>query len=126
MYKKISEGLRAIEKEFLRYFTFYFDKNEDINPFTEGHRTIVIDLVKLVMEGYADEDTYLIEVIIAVLFAFYTLVLLELYGDNLSIEEICNFFRLQKGSIEKIQEIFYGIAWSDHPTLINVRRRMIF
>lgn len=124
-YRIISDDLKVIEKGFLRFFKFYYDNEEDINPFTEGHRSIVIDLIKTVMEGCSDEDIYLNEVMVAVLFAFYALVLLELYGDSLSIEELCSFFRLKTDSVKKIREIYYGIAWSDHPVLAKVRKRML-
>jgi hypothetical protein len=71
-------------------------------------------------------DVYYSDVYTAVLFAFYALVLLELHGDGLSLEEICRFMRLQSSALHKIQEIYYGIAWGDDPILAEVRGRMLF
>jgi hypothetical protein len=124
--KNISDELRVIEKGFRRFFTYHYDRDDRVNPFTEGHRSVVLDLIKLIVNSYDTEDIYLNEVMVAVLFAFYSLVLLELYGDDVSIEELCTFFRLPWDSANKIKEVYYGIAWSDHPVLANVRKRMLF
>jgi hypothetical protein len=85
----------------------------------------VLDLIKVIVNSYDTEDIYLNEVMVAVLFAFYSLVLLELYGDDVSIEELCKFFRLPWDSTNKIKEIYYGIAWGDNPVLAEVRQRML-
>ena len=66
-------------------------------------------------------------VVIAILFAFYSLVLLEVYGDNVSIEEMCLVMNMRSDSdsVRIIKEIFYEIAWGDDPLFAEVRGRML-
>ena len=66
---------------------------------------------------------------IAIIFSFYALVLLDSYGDSPTLEDLCTIiFRLEKNSESyvKIQSIFYGIAFSDHPLFIEIRGRMLY
>jgi hypothetical protein len=141
---------RSIENKFISFFYCNFHNDKDINHCTEEDKVLVITLGKKIMEKYngcssrngAREsgvsgtydaerssepyDVYYSDVYTAVLFAFYALVLLELHGDGLSLEEICRFMRLQSSALHKIQEIYYGIAWGDDPILAEVRGRMLF
>jgi len=129
---------RSIENKFISFFYCNFHNDKDINHCTEEDKNLVITLGKKIMEKYNGRssrngaresgvsDVYYSDVYTAVLFAFYALVLLELHGDGLSLEEICRFMRLQSSALHKIQEIYYGIAWGDDPILAEVRGRMLF
>jgi hypothetical protein len=117
---------RSVEKRIYWFFHSNFLNNENINHCTEENKVFVINLVKIIMENYRETDTYFYDVCTAVLFAFYMLILLELSGDVLSIEEICHYMRIQNAAIPKIQEIYYGIIWGDNPVLAEIRGRILF
>ena len=117
---------RTVEKKILHFFSFNFCINENINHCTEENKAFIINLSKNIMEKYEITDLYFCDTCTAVLFAFYALVLLELSGDVLSIDEICHYMRLQNSAIPKIQEIYYGIIWGDNPVLAEVRGRILF
>jgi len=117
---------RSVENRIYWFFHSNFLDNENVNHCTEENKVFVINLVKIIMENYRETDTYFCDVCTAVLFAFYVLVLLELSGDTFSIEEICHYMRIQNAAIPKIQEIYYGIIWGNHPVLSEIRRRILF
>ena len=136
------------------FFYSNFHNNENINHCTEEHKVFIIYLTNIIMDKYDTNDLienrtspsetvyfprfpgdfavqniremYFCDVCTAVLFAFYMLILLELSGDVLSIEEICYFMRIQNSAIPKIQEIYYGIIWGDNPVLAEIRGRILF
>jgi len=71
-------------------------------------------------------QVYIKEIAVAVVYVFYSLVLLEVLGDNVCIEEICRYCRLVREETEKVREMYYGIAWGDDPVLARIRRKMLF
>ena len=124
---------RSVENRIYWFFHSNFIDNENVNHCTEENKVFVINLVKIIMENYKGfssiekpADLYFCDVCTAVLFAFYVLVLLELSGDTFSIEEICHYMRIQNAAIPKIQEIYYGIIWGNHPVLSEIRGRILF
>lgn len=117
---------RSIEKKIGLFFHFFFDNDLDVNHCSEEDKVFVLGLIRNVIERYNMEDTYYCDVCTAVFLSFYSLVLLELYSTTLSLEAFCSFVRLQSDAVRKINEIYYGIAWGDDPTLAEVRRRMLF
>jgi len=124
---KLSEVLmlQTIESGFIRFFQFSFNDIANINTCTEEHKILILNLVRNVMEKYDTTDMYMCDICVAILFAFYALVLLEIMGDHLTLEEICHFMRYQEDAIEKIQQVFYGIVLGDDPILSEVRGRML-
>jgi hypothetical protein len=117
---------QEIECSFLRYFHFYFAINENINHCTLENKIYLLNIIKKVVKKYNNSKIFLREIIIAVLLSFYALILLELSGDNICLEEICQFINLQPNKIDKTKEIYYGIIWGDDPILSEVRVMLLF
>ena len=118
---------RSVEKKIQLFFDCHFEDDADINHSSEADRVFILGIIRNLTERLDMTTVYYNEVCIAVFFAFYSLVLLEIYGDyKTSLERFCSFIRLQQDSIRKIQELYYGIAWGDDPELREVRRLMLF
>ena len=113
------------ERKFVYYFKCNFDEGDNINHCTEEDKLLLINIIFNVEKYYNMTDVYINDVVVAVLFAFYSLVLLELHGDCICLEEVCRFLRLREDAIKKIGEIFYGIIWGDDPVLAEVRGRVL-
>ena len=116
---------KSIENKFVYYFHCNFGKNDDINHCTEEDKLFLLNIIFNIEKYYNMIGFYICDVIVAVLFAFYSLVLLELHGDCICLEEVCRFLRLKEDGIKKVQEIYYGIIWGDDPVLEEVRGRML-
>lgn len=124
---KINEILmfQSIEGAFIKFFQRNFNKDIVINHCTDENKIFLLNLVRNVMAKYDTKGIYMSDICTAILFAFYSLVLLEIMGDHLTLEEICRFMRYQQDAIVKIQEIFYGIVLGENPVLTEVRGRML-
>jgi hypothetical protein len=124
---KLSEVLmfQTIECGFVRFFQRNFNNNTNINHCREEDKILILNLVRNVMGKYDTTDMYMCDICAAILFAFYALVLLEIMGDQLSLEEVCRCMKYQKDAIEKIQQIYYGIVLGDDPVLSEVRGRIL-
>ena len=114
-----------IEKEFLIFFKHNFSAKMKINHCTEENKILLMNFVKGIVQNNQDTDLKIHQVIIAVLFAFYALVLLELMGDNVCLEEMCRYMRVRSDRIKKIQDIYYAIIWGDEPLYAEIRGRML-
>ena len=115
----------AVEKEFVYFFKKNFSAKMKINHCTEENKILLMNFVNCIVQNNQDTDLKIHQVIIAVLFAFYALVLLELMGDNVCLEEICRIMKVRLDRIKKIQDIYYAIIWGDEPLFAEIRGRML-
>jgi hypothetical protein len=117
----------AVESRFICFFQKNFTIH--INHCTKENKLFLMNLIEGIMtiETAVDGGLQLNQVVIAILFAFYALVLLEVHGDNVSIEEMCRMMNMRSDtdSVRKIKEIYYEIAWGDDPLFAEVRGRML-
>lgn len=123
--EKTKTLFESVERKILLFFHCNFTRVDDdnINHCTEANKILLLEFITCIANNY---DTCVHDIIVAVLFAFYSLVLLELHGDRISLEEVSRFISCSDDTIEKIKVIYYGIIWGDEPILAEVRRRMLF
>ena len=101
---------------------------DETSPATIDHKSTYIYYVMRYFDLW-DDDFLLNELYIAVIFIYYSLILLEFFHDPLSIEEICTkCFLIEKNSESyvKIMIIFYEIVYGNHPVLSIIRRLLLF
>ena len=116
--------LLNIIKGFKKNYSYYHISNENLQ-----HHTSFNILFKMIYSGKWSSGLTLDEIYVAFIFAFYSLILLESYGDSPSIEDLCIVvFKLKKNSESfiKIQSVFYGITLSNHPLFVEIRGRILF
>lgn len=117
----------SVDASVTRFFKYNFNSESVINHCTKENQLFLLDCIEYIVKNYNGKgQVYMKEVVIAVVYVFYSLVLLEVLGDNVCIEEICRYCRLTREEIEKVRELYYGIAWGDDPVLSHIRRKMLF
>jgi len=119
-------------------FTIFFkraysdDKNQDIliddvNEFSIEDKIIVMNISRALYLNYKDTVNQGLEnVYITIMFVYYSLVLLEIYGDAPTIVEICKFMKMNKESIEWIHKMVNEISFGDDKQLSEIRRFILF
>ena len=115
----------SVEASIMRLFRSNFTSRSVINHCTDENRLFILDCIEDIAQNYVGQ-VYIKEIAVAVVYVFYSLVLLEVLGDNVCIEEICRYYRLVREETEKVREMYYGIAWGDDPVLARIRRKMLF
>lgn len=115
----------SVEASIMRFFRSNFTSKSTINHCTDENRLFILDCMDDIAQNYVGQ-VYIKEIAVAVVYVFYSLVLLEVLGDNVCIEEICRYCRLTWEETEKVREMYYGIAWGDDPVLARIRRNMLF
>lgn len=102
---------------------YYYDINNENLHCHESFKVLFL----MIYNKDWESDVSMYEVFIAVIFSFYAHVLLDSYGNTPSIEDFCALLKIKKNeeSYVKIQGIFYGIAFSDHPFYKEIRGRML-
>ena len=100
---------------------------EDVNEFSIEDKIIVMNLSRALYLNYKDTMNQGLEnVYITIMFVYYSLVLLEIYGDAPTIVEICKFMKMDKESIEWIHKMVNEISFGDDKQLSEIRRFILF
>jgi hypothetical protein len=115
----------SVDASIMRFFRSNFTSRSVINHCTDENRLFILDCIEDIAQNYVGQ-VYIKEIAVAVVYVFYSLVLLEVLGDNVCIEEICRYCLLVREETEKVLEMYYGIAWGDDPVLARIRRKTLF
>jgi hypothetical protein len=100
---------------------------EDVNEFSIEDKIIVMNLSRALYLNYKDTVNQGLEnVYITIMFVYYSLVLLEIYGDAPTIVEICKFMKINEESIEWIHKMVNEISFGDDKQLSEIRRFILF